>query len=53
MRVSELFGVEMLRHACGFALADHGADTRLIRTTLGTPEHPAHRQVHRNEPGAI
>ena len=26
----------MLRHACGFALADQGADTRLIQDYLGT-----------------
>jgi type 1 fimbriae regulatory protein FimB len=25
----------MLRHACGFALADQGADTRLIQDWLG------------------
>jgi integrase len=25
----------MLRHACGFALADQGADTRLIQHCLG------------------
>jgi len=25
----------MLRHACGFTLADHGADTRLIQDYLG------------------
>jgi type 1 fimbriae regulatory protein FimB len=25
----------MLRHACGFALADQGADTRLIQAYLG------------------
>ena len=25
----------MLRHACGFALADHGADIRLIQDYLG------------------
>ena len=25
----------MLRHACGFALADQGADTRLIQDYLG------------------
>lgn len=25
----------MLRHACGFALADQGADTRLIQDCLG------------------
>ena len=27
----------MLRHACGFALADQGADTRLIQDYLGHP----------------
>jgi type 1 fimbriae regulatory protein FimB len=26
---------QMLRHACGFALADRGADTRLIQDYLG------------------
>jgi type 1 fimbriae regulatory protein FimB len=25
----------MLRHACGYALADQGADTRLIQDYLG------------------
>ncbi|EKM8334997.1 tyrosine-type recombinase/integrase, partial [Salmonella enterica] len=25
----------MLRHACGYALADNGADTRLIQDYLG------------------
>jgi type 1 fimbriae regulatory protein FimB len=25
----------MLRHACGFALADQGADTRLLQDSLG------------------
>jgi len=43
----------MLRHACGFALADQGrgceADSGLSRT----PEHSAHRQVHRQQPGAV
>jgi site-specific recombinase XerD len=27
--------INMLRHACGFALADQGADTRLIQDYLG------------------
>jgi type 1 fimbriae regulatory protein FimB len=27
--------LHMLRHACGFALADQGADTRLIQDYLG------------------
>jgi site-specific recombinase XerD len=30
----------MLRHACGYALADQGADTRLIQDYLG------HRDIH-------
>jgi type 1 fimbriae regulatory protein FimB len=40
---SELAGLlveahpHMLRHACGFALADQGADTRLIQDYLGHP----------------
>jgi type 1 fimbriae regulatory protein FimB len=40
-RYGELAGLSlpphphMLRHACGFALADHGADTRLIQDYLG------------------
>ena len=29
------FHPHMLRHACGFALADQGADTRLIQDFLG------------------
>ena len=39
----------MLRHACGFALADQGADTRLIQDYLGhrniqhTVRYPAHK----------
>jgi type 1 fimbriae regulatory protein FimB len=31
--------LHMLRHACGFALADQGADTRLIR------DYPGHRNI--------
>jgi type 1 fimbriae regulatory protein FimB len=27
--------LHMLRHVCGFALADQGADTRLIQDYLG------------------
>jgi len=40
-RYGEAAGLEiathphMLRHACGFALADQGADTRLIQDYLG------------------
>jgi type 1 fimbriae regulatory protein FimB len=43
----------MLRHACGFALADQGADTRLIQDYLGHLEHSAHRQVHRDQSGKV
>jgi site-specific recombinase XerD len=43
----------MLRHVCGFALADQGADTRLIQDYLGHLEHSAHRQVHRDQSGQV
>jgi type 1 fimbriae regulatory protein FimB len=33
----------MLRRACGFALADQGADTRLIQDYLGTGAMPVSR----------
>ena len=36
-----------LRHACGFALADQGADTRLIQDYLG------HRHLHGDQSGPI
>lgn len=42
----------MVRHACGFALADQGADTRLIRL-FRTPEYATHRPVHRHQPGTV
>jgi integrase len=35
----------MLRHACGFALTDQGADTRLIQDYLG------HRKAEQTELG--
>src|ERR1039457_4118138 len=43
----------MLRHACGFALTDQGADTRLIQDYLGASEHSAHRQVHGHQSGTV
>ena len=43
----------MLRHACGYALADQGADTRLIQGLPRTPQHPAHRPVYGQQSGAI
>jgi site-specific recombinase XerD len=45
--------LHMLRHACGFALADKGADTRLIQDYLRPPEHSAHRPLYRHKPGAV
>jgi hypothetical protein len=42
--------VHMLRHACGYALANAGHDTRAIPDWLG---HPAHRPLHGIEPTAI
>lgn len=42
----------MLRHACDFALADQGADTRLIQDYLGS-QHPTHRPLYRHQSGPI
>jgi hypothetical protein len=39
----------MLRHACGFYLANKGVDTRTIQEYLGH-QHPTYREVHM--PGA-
>ena len=38
----------MLRHACGFKLANDGHDTRALQHYLGHKKHPAHRSVHRH-----
>jgi integrase len=38
----------MLRHGCGYALANAGHDTRALHTGLArAQEHPAHRALHR------
>src|SRR4029077_14506622 len=37
----------MLRHACGFKLANDGVDTRSLQAYLGPPQHPAHSALHR------
>ena len=37
----------MLRHACGFALANKGHDTRALAGLLGPSKHPAHGALHR------
>jgi integrase len=43
------FGVHahMLRHACGYALANAGHDTRLIQDWLGHRAIPTYRAIHR------
>src|SRR6266481_1171971 len=43
----------MLRHACGFALADQGADTRLIQDYLGHRNIQHTRQVHGHQPSTV
>ena len=45
-----------LRHACGFALADQGADTRLIQDYLGhrNIQHTvSYTATHRHQPGTV
>ena len=41
----------MLRHACGFALAAKGHDTRTLQAYLG--HHPAHSALHRAVPNPV
>jgi type 1 fimbriae regulatory protein FimB len=46
----------MLRHACGFALADQGADIRLIQDYLGhrNIQHTVrYTDTHRHQPGTV
>ena len=43
----------MLRHACGYALANAGHDTRLIQDWLGHPSNPAHRALYGVKSDAI
>lgn len=45
----------MLRHACGFTLANDGQDTRAIQVYLGHANiaHTARYMVHRAEPDAV
>jgi site-specific recombinase XerD len=37
----------MLRHACGFALANAGHDTRALQAYLGHRKYPPYSAVHR------
>ena len=43
----------MLRHACGYALANDGVDTRTIQGYLGAQVDPAHGAVHRAGANAL
>jgi type 1 fimbriae regulatory protein FimB len=43
---------QMVRYACGFALADQDADTRLIQYYLA-PQHLAQRPLYRHESRSI
>jgi type 1 fimbriae regulatory protein FimB len=43
----------MLRHACGFALADQGVDTRLIQGLSGASAYAAYGPLHRHESRAV
>ena len=43
----------MLRHACGFKLANDGVDTRSLQAYLGHKQHPAHRALHRTGADAV
>ena len=42
-----------LRHACGFALANAGHDTRALQSYLGHKQHPAHRALYRVSTGSL
>jgi site-specific recombinase XerD len=43
----------MLRHACGYALANAGHDTRLIQDWLGHRAIPTYRAIHRVKSGKV
>ena len=43
----------MLRHACGYALANRGHDTRALQAYLGHRNIPAHGQVYRVVANAV
>ena len=43
----------MLRHACGYALANKGHDTRALQAYLGHTQHSAHRALHRTVADAV
>ena len=43
----------MLRHACGFKLANDGVDTRALQSLPRPQEHPAHGALHRAGADAV
>jgi hypothetical protein len=43
----------MLRHACGYALANKGHGTRALQRLSLAPEYPAHGPVHRIDADAV
>jgi integrase len=43
----------MLRHACGFALANAGHDTRALQAWLRPSQHPAYGALHGAGAGAV
>jgi type 1 fimbriae regulatory protein FimB/type 1 fimbriae regulatory protein FimE len=45
--------VHMLRHACGYALANAGHDTRANPGLARPPQHPAYREVYRTFADAV
>ena len=45
--------VHMLRHGCGYALANKGHDTRALQDWLGPSVYPAHCPLHRAVADAV
>jgi integrase len=43
----------MLRHACGFALANQGHDTRALQGLSGPSQHPTYGSLHRAGAGSV
>jgi integrase len=43
----------MLRHGCGFALANAGHDTRALQAWLGHKNYPAHGALRRAGTGSV
>ena len=43
----------MLRHACGYALANRGHDTRALQAYVGHKKHPAHGALYRAVADAV